>query len=118
MATEIEELRTRKERLKDELLAVEQIERSLQEDTEILEEKIEIRDLEEKLEAKRESVKQLESRKSGLQDKWNQPAQDKTKKNEEPEQTTSQLVVNVEPNSDSATVQPDESNAKKKHAWF
>jgi hypothetical protein len=117
MATEIEELRARKERLKDELLAEEQKERSLQEDTEKLEEKIEIRDLEEKLETKRESVKQLESRKSELQDKWNQPSQD-TRKDEKPKESTSELMVTVEPASDSATVQSDKQDAQKKHRWL
>ena len=117
MATEIEELRARKERLKDELLVEEQREKSLQEDTKILEEKIEIRDLEEKLEAKRESVKQLESRKSELQNKWNQPSQD-TRKDDEPREPSSQLIVNVEPASDSVTVQSDQQDAQKKHRWL
>lgn len=46
MATEIENLRARKERLIDELQDEEHKEKSLQEDIEILEEKIEIRDFE------------------------------------------------------------------------
>lgn len=117
MATEIENLRARKERLKDELQAEEQKEKSLQEDIEILEEKIEIRDLEKKLEAKRESVKQLESRKSELQDKWNQPTQD-TKKDEEPKEPSSQLMVNVEPAYNPEPIQSDESNAQKKRRFF
>lgn len=117
MATEIENLRARKERLKDELQAEEQKEKSLQEDIMILEEKIEIRDLEKKLEAKQESVKQLESRKSELQDKWNQPTQD-TKKDEEPIEPPSQLMVNVEPAEQPEPVQSDESNAQKKRHFF
>jgi hypothetical protein len=117
MAAEIEELRARKERLKDELLVEEQKEKSLQEDAEILEEKIEIRDLEEKLGAKRESVRQLESRKSDLQDKWNQTPQD-TRKDEEPSESASQVIVNVEPASDSVTVQSEKQDAQRKHRWL
>lgn len=116
MATEIENLRARKERLIDELQDEEHKEKSLQEDIEILEEKIEIRDFEKKLEAKRESVKQLESRKNELQDKWDQPVQD-TKKDEEPKEP-SQLMVNVEPSSNSEPIQSDESNAQKKRRFF
>jgi len=89
----------------------------LQENIETLEEKIEIRDLEKKLEEKRESVKQLESRKSELQDKWNQPAQD-TKKEEEPKEQSSQLIVNVEPADNPEPIQSDESNAQKKRRFF
>jgi chromosome segregation ATPase len=117
MATEIENLRARKETVKDELQAEEQKENSLQEDIKILEEKIEIRDLEKKLEAKRESVKQLESRKSELQDKWNQPTQD-TKKDEEPKEPSSQLMVNVEPAYNPEPIQSDEQNAQKKRRFF
>ena len=89
----------------------------MQENIETLEEKIEIRDLEKKLEEKRESVKQLESRKSELQDKWNQPAQD-TKKEEEPKEQSSQLIVNVEPADNPEPIQSDESNAQKKRRFF
>jgi len=117
MATEIENLRVRKERLKDELQTEEQKEKSLQEDIEVLEEKIEIRDLEKKLEVERESVKQLESRKSELQDRWNQPTQD-TKKDEEPEEQSSQLAVNVEATNNSEPIQSDEQNAQKKRRFF
>jgi chromosome segregation ATPase len=117
MATEIESLRARKERLIKELQDEEHEEKSLQEDIEILEEKIEIRDFEKKLEAKRESVKQLELRKSELQDKWDQPSQD-TKKGEEPKESSSQLMVNVEPPCSSEPIQSDESNAQKKRRFF
>jgi chromosome segregation ATPase len=117
MAAEIENLRARKERLKDELQTEEQKEKSLQEDIETLEEKIEIRDLEKKLETKRESVKQLESRKSELQDKWNQPAQN-TKKDEESTEPSSQLMVNVEPAYNPESIQSDEPNAEKKRRFF
>jgi chromosome segregation ATPase len=117
MATEIENLRARKETVKTELQAEEQKEKSLQEDIQILEEKIEIRDLEKKLEARRESVKQLESRKSELQEKWNQPTQD-MKKDEEPKKTPSQLMVNVEPASNPAPIQSDETSAQKKRRFF
>lgn len=117
MATEIESLRARNETVKAELQTEEQKEKSLQEDITILEEKIEIRDLEKKLEAKRESVKQLASRKSELQDKWDQPTQD-TKKEDEPQEPPSQLMVNVEPACDHAPVQSDESNAQRKRRFF
>jgi len=117
MATEIENLRVRKERLKDELQTEEQKEKSLQEDIEVLEEKIEIRDLEKKLEVERESVKQLESRKSELQDRWNQPTQD-TKKDEEPEEQSSQLAVNVEATNNSEPIHSDEQNAQTKRRFF
>jgi predicted RNase H-like nuclease (RuvC/YqgF family) len=115
MATQIEDLRARKERLKDELQVEEQKEKSLQEDVEILEEKIEIRDLEKKLEAERESVRQLESRKSDLQDRWNLPAQD-TKKDEEPKEQSSQMMINVEPAPE--PVQSEEQNVQKKRHFF
>ena len=117
MATEIENLRARKERLTDELQNEEQKEKSLQEDIEILEEKIEVRDLEKKLEAERESVKQLESRKSELRDKWDQPAQD-TKKDEEQKESSPQLIVNAEPPCNSEPIQSNESNAQKKRRFF
>jgi predicted RNase H-like nuclease (RuvC/YqgF family) len=117
MATEIDDLRARKERLKDELQTEEQKEKSLQEDIEVLEEKIEIRDLEKKLEAERESVKQLESRKSELQNIWNQPTQD-TKKDEEPKEQSPQLTVNIEPTNNSKPIQTDEQNAEKKRRFF
>jgi len=117
MATEIESLRARKERLKDELQNEEQKEKSLQEDIEVLEEKIEIRDLEQKLDTRRESVKQLESKKSELHDKWNQPAQD-AKKDEEPKEPSTQLMVNAEPPYNSEPIQSDESNAQKKRRFF
>jgi predicted nucleic acid-binding Zn-ribbon protein len=116
VAMEIESLRARKERLKDELRDEEEKAKSLQEDIEILEEKIEIRDLEKNLEAERESVRQLESRKSELQDKWDQPSQD-TKKEEEPKES-SQLVVNVEQPCSSQPIQSDESNAQKRRRFF
>jgi chromosome segregation ATPase len=117
MATEIENLRARKERLKDELQAEEQKEKSLQEDIEILEEKIENRDMEKKLEAKRESVKQLESRKGELQDKWNQPTQD-TKIDEKTKDQSSQLLVNVEPVYNPESIQSDEPKAEKKRRFL
>jgi chromosome segregation ATPase len=117
MVTEIEDLRTRKEKLKEELQVEEQKEKSLQEDIETLEEKIEIRDVEKKLEAKRESVKQLESRKSELQEKWNQPVQD-VKKNEEPKEQSSPLMINAETACNSEPVQSSESNAQKKRHFF
>jgi chromosome segregation ATPase len=115
MATQIEELRTRKERLKDELQVEEQKERSLQEEIEMLEEKIEIRGIEESLEAKRESVRQLESRKSDLQGKWNLPDQD-AKKEEEPKEQSPQLAINVEPTSE--PVQAEEQSDHKRRHFF
>jgi len=117
MATEIENLRTRKETLKYELQAEEQKEKSLQEEIETLKEKIEIRDLEESLETKRESVKQLESQKSELQDKWNQPNQD-TKKDEEQKEPTPELILTVEPNPNLEPVQSEESNRERKRRFF
>jgi len=117
MATEIENLRVRNETVKAELQAEEQKEKSLQKDITILEEKIEIRDLEKKLEAKRESVRQLESRKSELQDKWNQPAQD-AKKEDEPKEPPAQLMVNVESACNDVPIQSDESNAQRKRRFF
>jgi predicted RNase H-like nuclease (RuvC/YqgF family) len=60
METEIESLRARKEGLKAELQAEEEKGKSFQEDIQMLKEKIEILEME--LEAKRELVKQLESK--------------------------------------------------------
>jgi len=117
VATEIENLRARKETLKDELQAEEQKEKSLQEEIEVLQEKIEILDLEKKLENERESVKKLVSRKSELQDQWNQATQD-TMKEEEPKEPPPEFIANVEPPYDAEQVQSDEQNAQKKRRFF
>lgn len=117
MATEIENLRARKETLKCELHAEEQREKSLQEGIETLEEQIEIRDLEKSLEIKRESVKQLESQKNELQGKWNQPNQD-MKKDEEQKEPSPELILDVDPSSNLEPVQSEESNRERKRRFF
>lgn len=116
MATEIENLRARTETLNEDLKTEEQKEKSLHEDIEILEEKIVIRNLEKELDAKRESVRQLESRKKELQDEYSQPIQE-TKSDEEPKET-SEFVVAPEPIVTAESVETEEQTAQKKHRFF
>ena len=117
MSTEIETLRARKEKLKEELQIEGQKEKSLQEDIEILKEKVEIRGFEKELDTKRESVKQLESRKSELQGEWNQFAQD-TRKDEESKEPSSEPTIIVMPAQTPESVESQESDAQKKRRWF
>jgi len=117
MSDEIETLRAKKETLKEELQVEGQKEESLQEDIEILQEKIAIRSLEKELDTKRESVKQLESRKSELQGEWNQPAQD-TRKDEESKEPSSEPTIIVMPAQTPESVESQESDAQKKRRWF
>jgi len=115
MLAEIETLRARKETLKEELQIEEQKEKSLQEDIEILKEKIEIQGLEKGLNTKRESVKQLESRKSELQGEWNQSTQD-TRKDEESKEPSSEPAVIVMPAPE--PLESQESDTQKKRRWL
>jgi hypothetical protein len=117
MVAEIETLRAKKETLKEELQIEGQKEKSLQEDIEILKEKIEIRGLEKELDTKHESVKQLESRKKELQGEWNQSAQD-TKKDEESKEPSSEPTIIVTPAPTPEPVESQESDAQKKRRWF
>ena len=117
MSTEIETLRARKEKLKEELQIEGQKEKSLQEDIEILKEKVEIRGFEKELDTKRESVKQLESRKSELQGEWNQSAQD-TRKDEESKEPSSEPTIIVMPAQTPEPIESQESDAQKKRRWF
>jgi CII-binding regulator of phage lambda lysogenization HflD len=114
MDTDIESLRARKEGLKAELQAEEEKEKSLQEEILTLKEMIEILDLERELEAKRESVKQLESRRNELQNRWTQQAQE-TEKNKEP---SSQFMTDAESAHNPEPVKSDEKNAQKKQFFF
>lgn len=117
MSTEIETLRARKEKLKEELQIEGQKEKSLQEDIEILKEKVEIRGFEKELDTKRESVKQLESRKSELQGEWNQSTQD-TRKDQESKEPSSEPTIIVMPAQTPESVESQESDAQKKRRWF
>jgi predicted nucleic acid-binding Zn-ribbon protein len=117
MAAEIETLRAKKETLKQELQIEGQKEKSLQEDIEILKEKIEIRGLEKELDTKHESVKQLESRKSELQGEWNQSTQD-TRKDEESRKPSSEPTIIVMPAQTPEPFESQESDAQKKRRWF
>lgn len=117
MAAEIETLRAKKETLREELQIEGQKEKSLQADIEILKEKVEIRGLEKELDTKRESVKQLESRKSELQGELNQTTQD-TRKNEETKEPPSIPAIIVMPTQTPEPVEPQESDAQKKRRWF
>ncbi len=117
MSGEIETLRARKETLKEELQVEGQKEESLQEDIEILQEKIAIRDLEKQLDTKRESVKQLESRKSELEGEWNQSTQDTTK-DEAPKEPSSEPTITVMPPQTTEPVESQEASAQKKRRWL
>jgi len=117
MSAEIETLRARKEKIKEELQVEGQTEKSLQGDIEILKEKIEIRALEKQLDTKRESVRQLESRKTELQGEWNQSTQDRTK-DEEPKEPSSEPTITVMPVETLEPVESQESNAQKKRRWL
>lgn len=114
---EIETLRSKKEELKCELEAEIQKEKSLEENIKILEEKLAIRDLEEKLEAKRESVKKLESIKNELESQYNQ-SKTLLSTEQQNEQSTG-LIVQEEPVSNTGSVESTEpSEKKKKHGFF
>jgi len=117
MSTEIETLRARKEKIKEELQNEGQKEKSIQEEIETLKEKIEIRGLEKELDTKRESVKQLESRKNELQTEWNQSTQ-KTKKDEASTALSPEPTIVVMPAPTPEPVQSQESDAQKKRRWF
>jgi predicted RNase H-like nuclease (RuvC/YqgF family) len=117
MSDEIETLRAKMETLEVELQVEEQKEESLQEDIEILQEKIEIRSLEKELDTKRESVKQLESKKSELEGEWNQPVQNTTK-DEEQKEPSSEPTITVMPPQISEPVESQESSAQKKRRWL
>ncbi len=116
MATEIENLRARTETLNQELTEEERKEKSLQQDVEILEEKIVIRNLENDLYAKRESVRQLEMKKRKLEDEYNQPPQE-TKTEAEPE-ASPQIIVAPEAVCSDEISTPEEQEAEKKHRFF
>jgi len=116
MATEIENLRARTETLNEDLKTEEQKEKSLQEDIQILEEKIVIRNLEKELDGKRESVRQLEARKKELQDEYSQPVQE-TKNDEEPKET-SEFVVTPEPIVTAEPIETEEQDTQKKRRFF
>jgi len=117
MSAEIETLRARKETLKEELQIEGQKEKSLQEDIEILKEKIEIRGFEKELNTKHESVKQLESRKNELQGEWNQSTQD-TRKDEEPKEPSSEPTTIVMPAETCEPVESQNVDAQKKRRWL
>lgn len=118
MSAEIEMLRARKETLKGELQTEGQREKSLQEDIDILKEKIEIRGLEKELETRHESVKQLESRKSELQGEWSQSTQE-TRKNGEPKaEPSTEPTIMVMPTENHQPVGSEKSGAQKKKLWF
>ncbi len=125
MAAEIETLRTRKQTLKEELQIEGQREKNLLEDIDVLKEKIEIYGIEKQLDAKREMVRDLESKKSELQNQLNQTTP-VTKKEEEPKESTPEPSVIVLPDLNSETVEsqevqeqePQESEAQRRRRWF
>ncbi len=119
MSSEIENLRFRKEALISELQSEEQKEKSLQEEIAILENKIEIRDIEKKLETRRESIRQLVTRKTELQNKWDQ-SDTSRKTDEEPKESTPEVVVNVEPaySPEPEPIPVEETTGQKKHRFF
>jgi len=123
MTMEIETLRTKKEELKCELEAEIQKEKSVEENIKILEEKLAIQDLEEKLQEKRESVRKLESIRADLENQYNQPkaeipATDDAKENDQTEQSTG-LLVQEEQATATEPVEPAEpTEKKKKHGFF
>lgn len=124
MAMEIETLRSKKEELKCELETEIQKEKSVEENIKILEEKLAIRDLKEKLGAKRESVKKLESIKAELESQFNQPSvqlpsEDDAKKNEQLKEQSTGLLMQEEPVANAKPVESTEpSEKKKKHGFF
>ena len=117
MSAKIETLRAKKETLKEELQTEEQKEKSLQEEIEVLKEKIEIQGFEQELDAKRESVKQLELAKSELQSKLDQSPQG-TGKDEKSNDSSSEPTIIVMPAQTSEPVESQESDAQKKRRWF
>ncbi len=117
MSTETETLRARKDKLREELQIEGQKEKSLQEEIETLKEKVEIRGLEKELDTKRESVKQLESKKNELQAELNQ-AIPETKKDEVSTAPPPEPTIVVMPPPTPEPVQSQESDAQKKRRWF
>ena len=117
MSTETETLRARKDKLREELQIEGQKEKSLQEEIETLKEKVEIRGLEKELDTKRESVKQLESKKNELQTELNQ-AIPETKKDEISTTPPSEPTIVVLPAPTPEPVQSEESDSQKKRRWF
>lgn len=124
MTTEIETLRLKKEMLKEELQIEGQKEKNLQEDIQILKEKIEIQGLERTLDAKRESVRQLAAKKGELQGELNQSTPEPAKVEESKESTEPSVIVLPDLNAETveaepeATQQPQESDSQKKRRWF
>lgn len=123
MAMEIETLRSKKEELKCELEVEMQKEKSLEENIKILEEKLAIRDIEEKLEAKRESVEKLESIRNELELQFNQPktqlsTEDDAKKNEQQKEQSTGLLVQEETVSNASPIESVEPSEKKKKRGF
>lgn len=122
MAMEIETLRSKKDELKCELETEIQKEKSLEENIKILEEKLAIRDIEEKLTTKRESIKKLESTKAELENQFNQPkappAKEEATKNEQPKEDPMGVIVKEEPVSPSTPIEPAEPTEKKKKRAF
>ena len=120
---EIETLRSKKEELKCELEVEMQKEKSLEENIKILEEKLAIRDIEEKLEAKRESVEKLESIRNELELQFNQPktqlsTEDDAKKNEQQKEQSTGLLVQEETVSNASPIESVEPSEKKKKRGF
>ena len=120
---EIETLRSKKDGLKCELEAEIQKEQSLEENIKILEEKLAIRDLEEKLGAKRESVKNLESIKAELENQFNQPkaqlpTEDNAKNNEQPNEQSTGLLMQEEQVPNVKPIESAEPSEKKKKRGF
>jgi hypothetical protein len=124
MSIEIETLRSRKEELRCELETETQKEKSLEESIQILEEKLAIRDLEEKLSARQESVRKLESKKTDLENQFSQPktqlpAQEEIVKNENPDEQSMGVLVQEEQVPIAESVESAEhSEKKKKHGFF
>lgn len=73
MSTELEELRKRKTQLENELRSFDEQEKAIGTSLRMLEEKMAVHELEEKVKAKRAAVEQLESRKRNLEDQLRKP---------------------------------------------
>jgi len=73
MSTQLEELQKKKAQLENELGSFDGEIKTIGTSLEVLEEKVEIRELEDKIKAKRAVVEQLESKKRNLEDQLGKP---------------------------------------------
>lgn len=112
LSTQLEQFQRKKAELKNELQSMEQREKALRETIMMLEEKMAIHELEEKVKAKRAVVERLESKKRDLVRRLKEPQK------REPMEVT----VSAAPTGSQQPKKPEEQKEKqeekKKRKWF